>query len=48
MEKKEEFQKKNKTKKLSGIDIVGELLRKNFKNGEIKCGLHYLGTKSLV
>lgn len=35
-------------KKPSKMDIIGGLLKKNFKNGEIKCELHYLGTKRII
>ena len=35
------------SKKPSREEIIGELLRKNFKDGEIDCELHYLGTRQL-
>lgn len=33
------------SKKLSSTEIIGEILQKNFKDGEVSCELHYLGTR---
>ncbi len=35
------------SKKLSSTEIIGELLQKNFKDGEVSCELHYLGAKQV-